>query len=234
MSDKLPLRLGVLASGSGSNLQAILDACADGRIRARVSVVISNIEGAGALRRARAAGVEAVLLPHQDFATRELYDAQLVAALQRHSVGLVCLAGFMRIVSPVLLRAFPERVLNIHPSLLPAFPGLHAVRQAVRAGVRIAGCTVHLVDEGTDTGPVLVQAAVPVEEGDGEEQLAARILVQEHRAYPRAIGLIASGAVETIQEGTRRKVQLRVPASDASRSLSSPAFELDLSSEGSR
>lgn len=221
------LRLGVLASGSGSNLQAILDACRDERIPARVAVVICNVEGAAALSRAQKAGVPAVLLPHRDYPTREVYDAQLVAELQRNAVQLVCLAGFMRIVSPVVLRAFPDRVLNIHPSLLPAFPGLHAVRQAVRAGVKVAGCTVHIVDEGTDTGPVLVQAAVPVLEGDDEAALAARILVQEHKAYPRAIGLFAAGAVDLVTAGPVRQVRLRAPQGDAGRAIASPPFEGD-------
>jgi phosphoribosylglycinamide formyltransferase-1 len=219
------LRLGVLASGTGSNLQAILDACRDERIPAQVAVVICNVEGATALARAQKAGVPAVLLPHRDYGSRELYDAQLVAELQRNAVQLVCLAGFMRIVSPVLLRAFPDRVLNIHPSLLPAFPGLHAVRQALRAGVKVAGCTVHIVDEGTDTGPVLVQAAVPVLEGDDEAALAARILVQEHKAYPRAIGLIAAGAVDMVTAAPGRQVRLRAPQGDPARALSSPPLE---------
>jgi phosphoribosylglycinamide formyltransferase-1 len=222
-----PLRLGVLASGSGSNLQAILDACAAGRIPAKVALVLSNIEGAQALSRARAASVQTVCLPHQPFASRELYDAQVVAELQRSQVELVCLAGFMRLVSPVLLRAFPDRVLNIHPSLLPAFPGLHAVRQTLRAGVKIAGCTVHLVDEGTDTGPVLVQAAVPVLEGDDEQTLAARILVQEHRAYPRAIALVAAGGVEIVEGAPKRQLRLRAPPGDPGRALSSPPLELE-------
>jgi phosphoribosylglycinamide formyltransferase-1 len=220
-----PLRLGVLASGSGSNLEAILEACAAQRIPARVVLVLSNIEDSGALTRARAAGVEAVSLSHRDFTTRELYDAEVVAELLRRAVELVCLAGFMRIVSPVLLRAFPDRVVNIHPSLLPAFPGMHAVRQALRAGVRISGCSVHIVDEGTDTGPVLVQAAVPVLEGDSEETLAARILVQEHRAYPHAIGLVAAGAVELFEEQGRRRVRLHVPEGDPLRAIASPPFE---------
>jgi phosphoribosylglycinamide formyltransferase 1 len=219
------LRLGVLASGSGSNLQAILDACHDGRIPARVAVVLCNVDGAPALARAQNAGVPAVLLSHRDFGSRELYDAELVAELQRNGVQLVCLAGFMRLVSPVLLRAFPDRVLNIHPSLLPAFPGLHAVRQALRAGVKVTGCTVHIVDEGTDTGPVLVQTAVPVLEGDDEAALAARILVQEHEAYPRAIGLIASGAVDLVATAPGRQVRLRAPQGDPARALSSPPFE---------
>jgi phosphoribosylglycinamide formyltransferase-1 len=168
-----------------------------------------------------------VCLPHQPFASRELYDAQVVAELQRSQVELVCLAGFMRLVSPVLLRAFPDRVLNIHPSLLPAFPGLHAVRQTLRAGVKIAGCTVHLVDEGTDTGPVLVQAAVPVLEGDDEQTLAARILVQEHRAYPRAIALVAAGGVEIVEGAPKRQLRLRAPPGDPGRALSSPPLELE-------
>ena len=211
------LRLGVLASGSGSNLQAILDACAAGRIAAQVAVVVCNLPGAGALDRARAASVPAVLLPHQGV-PREAYDALLVAQLRRHEVDLVCLAGFMRILSPVLLGAFENKILNIHPSLLPAFPGLHAVRQALTAGVRVSGCTVHLVDAGMDTGPVLVQAAVPVLDGDDEAALAARILAQEHRCYPRAIGLWADGRLAL--EG--RRVRARVAQGDPARTLASP------------
>ena len=198
------MRLGILASGSGSNLQAILDGCARGSIPAQVAVVICNIPGAKALDRARAAGVPALLLPHRDSPSREEYDRQLVAALQRHGVELVCLAGFMRLITSVLLRAFEDRILNIHPSLLPAFPGMHAVRQALAAGVRVSGCTVHVVDEGTDSGPIVIQAAVPVLDGDTEETLAARILVQEHRCYPRAISLWAQGRVRI--EGRRIRI----------------------------
>ena len=211
------LRLGVLASGSGSNLQAILDACAAGSIAAQVAVVIANLPGARALERAQEAGVPAVLLPHQGV-HREQYDTLLVEQLRRHEVGLVCLAGFMRILSPVLLRAFENKILNIHPSLLPSFPGLHAVRQALGAGVRVAGCTVHLVDEGTDTGPVLVQAAVPVLDGDDEDSLSARILAQEHLCYPRAIGLWAEGRVSI--EG--RRVRVRGARGDPARTLAAP------------
>ena len=161
-----PLRVGVLASGTGSNLQAILDACSARRIAAEAAVAICNVPGARALQRAAEAGVPAVLLPQREHARREDYDARLVSELRSRSVDLVCLAGFMRIVTPVLLSAFPQRVLNIHPSLLPAFPGMHGVGQALRAGVRVSGCTVHFVDEGTDSGPILIQAAVPVLEGD--------------------------------------------------------------------
>jgi phosphoribosylglycinamide formyltransferase 1 len=212
------MRLGVLASGSGSNLQAILDACASGAVRAQVAAVICNVPGARALQRAEQAGVPAVLLPHAAFGSRDAYDREVVAILRRHGVDLVCLAGFMRLITPALLRAFENRILNIHPSLLPAFPGLHAVRQALAAGVRIAGCTVHVVDEGTDSGPVLVQAAVPVLDGDTEDTLAARILVQEHRCYPRALSLWADGRVRI--EG--RRVRIEGAAPSPARSLSSP------------
>lgn len=212
------MRLGVLASGSGSNLQAILDACASRRIPAEVSAVVCNLPGARALQRAEAAGVPALLLPHRQFASREEYDRAVIAALQRHGVELVCLAGFMRLITPVLLRAFENKILNIHPSLLPAFPGMHAVRDALAAGVRVSGCTVHVVDEGTDSGPILVQAAVPVLDGDTEETLAARILVQEHRCYPRAISLWAQGRVHF--EG--RRVRIDGKAGSATRTLSSP------------
>jgi len=215
-----PLQLGVLASGSGSNLQSILDACGERRIPAQVAAVICNVPGAKALDRAREAGAPAVLLPHQPFARREEYDARLVEELRARGVQLVCLAGFMRVLTPVFLSAFAERVLNIHPSLLPAFPGMHAVRQALQAGVRVSGCTVHIVDEGTDTGPILIQAAVPVQEGDTEETLAARILAQEHRIYPRAIQLVAEGRVEV--QG--RKVRIAAPQEDAARALWSPAL----------
>ena len=216
-----PLRLGVLASGSGSNLQSILDACAGRSIAAEVAAVICNVPGARALQRARDARVPAVLLPHQEHARREEYDARLLTELRSRGVELVCLAGFMRIVTPVLLSAFPQRVLNIHPSLLPAFPGMHGVRQALRAGVRVSGCTVHFVDEGTDSGPVLIQAAVPVLEGDTEEILAARILAQEHRIYPRAIQLVAEGRVAV--EG--RRVRISGPPGDAAGTLSSPPVD---------
>ncbi|MGE5049738.1 MAG: phosphoribosylglycinamide formyltransferase [Deltaproteobacteria bacterium] len=212
------MRLGVLASGSGSNLQAILDACASGAVRAQVAAVICNVPGARALQRAEQAGVPAVLLPHGGFGSRDAYDREVVATLRRHGVDLVCLAGFMRLITPALLRAFENKILNIHPSLLPAFRGLHAVRQALAAGVRISGCTVHVVDEGTDSGPILVQAAVPVLDGDTEETLAARILVQEHRCYVRALALWADGRVRI--EG--RRVRIEGAAPQPARSISSP------------
>ncbi len=195
------IRLGVLASGGGTNLQAILDACAARRIDAEVAVVLSNVPTAGALDRARRANVEALVIPSKGVADREAYDLQLVDALRARRVDLVCLAGYMRIVTPAFLRAFGPspatrgcpRVVNIHPGLLPSFPGLHAQRQCVEYGARFAGCTVHFVDEGTDTGPVIVQAIVPVLPGDREEDLAARILEQEHRLYPQAIQWFSQG-----------------------------------------
>ena len=214
----MTLRLGVLASGSGSNLQSILDACGEKRIPAEVAVVVCNVPGARALERAERAGVPAMLLPHQGV-SRDAYDERVVQTLQGHGVQLVCLAGFMRIVGPALLRSFENRILNIHPSLLPAFPGLHAVRQTLEAGVRIAGCTVHVVDAGTDTGPIVIQAAVPVVDGDTEETLAARILAQEHRCYPRAIGLWAEGRI-LLQAGT-----IRVRGAAASGTIASPPLE---------
>jgi phosphoribosylglycinamide formyltransferase-1 len=212
------MRLAVLASGSGSNLQAILDACAARRIPAEVAVVVCNIPGARALQRAEAAGVPAVLVPHQRFASREDYDREVISVLQRHRVELVCLAGFMRLITPMLLRSFENKILNIHPSLLPSFPGLHAVRQALAAGVRVSGCTVHVVDEGTDSGPILVQAAVPVLDADTEETLAARILVQEHLCYPRAISLWAQGRVHL----AGRRVRIDGAPAVASNTLASP------------
>jgi phosphoribosylglycinamide formyltransferase-1 len=185
-----PATLGVLISGRGSNLQAILNACRDGKLDARVGVVISNVAGAPGLDHARAAGVPVEILPHGDFRSREEYDAALVDRLRAHGVELVCLAGFMRLLSPVFVRAFPGRILNVHPSLLPAFPGLHAQRQALEHGVKVTGATVHLVDEELDHGPILVQRAVPVLEDDDEESLSARILEQEHLIYPEAIALV--------------------------------------------
>jgi phosphoribosylglycinamide formyltransferase-1 len=195
------LAVGVLASGRGSNLQALLDACTRPEFPARIAVVISDREQAVALERARAAGVEALWVNPKDFGDRQAFDLALVGELRRREVGLVCHAGFMRILSPAYVRAFAGRALNVHPSLLPAFPGLHAQRQALDHGVKVAGATVHFIDEDVDTGPIVLQAAVPVERGDTEEALAARILVQEHRLYPEAVELFAQGRLRI--EGRR-------------------------------
>jgi len=202
------LAVGVLASGRGSNLQAILDACAQPGFPAAVRVVVSDRERAPALDRARAAGVEALWINPKDFDDREAFDRALAAALEARGVELVCHAGYMRILSPAYVRTFAGRALNVHPSLLPAFPGLHAQRQALEHGAKVSGATIHVVDEGVDTGPIVLQAAVPVEPGDTEETLGARILVQEHRLYPEAIRLFAEGRV-TIQG---RRVQVRPEA----------------------
>jgi phosphoribosylglycinamide formyltransferase-1 len=188
-----PLRVGVLASGRGSNLQAILDACARPDFPARVVVVISDRERAAALERARGAGIEALFVNPKDFGDRDAYDASVTSILQERGVGLVCLAGFMRILSPVFVRAWRGRALNIHPSLLPAFAGLHPQRQALDHGARVSGATVHFVDEGIDTGPIVLQSAVSVQPDDTEDTLAARILTEEHRLYPEAVRLFALG-----------------------------------------
>jgi phosphoribosylglycinamide formyltransferase-1 len=201
----LPLVLGVLASGRGSNLQAILDAIAAGRCPARVAVVVSDRKDAGALDRARRAGILAVHLDPHAFPDRVAFDAAVATVLDEHGVALVCLAGYMRVLSPEFVRRFRARILNVHPALLPAFPGLHAQRQALEHGVRVAGATVHLVDEGVDTGPILLQGAVPVLDGDTEETLSARILAEEHRLYPEAIRLFAEGRLEV----SGRRVRIR-------------------------
>ena len=187
------LNIGVLVSGNGSNLQAIIDQSEKGALSAQVACVISNKAEAYALERARNHNISAIYLDHRTYAGRESYDAAVVETLRSHGVQLVVLAGFMRIVTPVLLEAFPHAVMNIHPALLPAFPGLHAQRQALDHGVKISGCTVHFVDEGTDTGPIIIQAAVPVLDDDTEETLSARIHQEEHRIYPEAVRLFAEG-----------------------------------------
>jgi phosphoribosylglycinamide formyltransferase-1 len=182
-----------LISGRGSNLQAIIDAVADGRLRAEVALVISNIATAAGLDRARAAGVPVAVMPHQDWSTRAAYDRALADTLLAHQVNLVCLAGFMRLLGPTFIDVFPHRILNIHPSLLPAFPGLDAPGQAIQHGVRVSGATVHLVDAALDAGPIVAQAAVAVLPDDTAAALAARILVEEHRLYPDAIERVLNG-----------------------------------------
>ena len=184
--------VGVLVSGRGSNLQALLDAQRAGSLGGEVGVVVSNVESAAALERARAAGVPVSFLDHRG-RPREEFDAELESLLRRHGVDLVCLAGYMRLLSPGFVRAFAGRVVNVHPSLLPAFPGLDAQRQAFDYGVRVSGATVHLVDEGLDSGPIVLQEAVAVAADDSPETLAARILEAEHRIYPRAVRILLEG-----------------------------------------
>ena len=214
--------LGVLISGRGSNLEAILDAVAKGALDARVRVVISNKAGAGGLEIARAAGVPTAVIPHGEHPDRASFDAAVVAALRGAGVACVVLAGFMRLVTPVLLSAFPYRVVNIHPSLLPAFPGVDAQAQALAYGARITGCTVHLVDAGTDTGPVLAQAAVPVLEGDDRDTLAARILVREHELLVRALGWLAQGLVEIEPGAAGKRPIVRVRGAATALGLEAP------------
>ena len=186
-------RLGVLISGRGSNLQALIAAIDRGELDARIVVVISNRADAGGLDLARAAGIEALVISHRDFATRDDFDARVAQELRERHVSLVCLAGFMRLVGARLLDAFPNAVLNIHPSLLPAFPGVDAQQQALRHGVKVTGATVHLVTGELDAGPIIVQASVPVLETDTVATLSARVLVEEHRLYPEAVRRVLDG-----------------------------------------
>jgi phosphoribosylglycinamide formyltransferase 1 len=189
----MPHRIGVLLSGRGSNFEALADSIASGRIPgAEIAIVISNREDAPGLARAAARGIPARAIPSKGL-QREAYDKLVVAELQRARIELVCLAGFMRLLSPYFVAAFPQRILNVHPSLLPSFPGLESQRQALEYGVKFSGCTVHLVDENLDAGPILAQAIVPVRDDDTGETLSARILAEEHRIYTEAVRLILSG-----------------------------------------
>jgi len=202
------LRLGVLLSGRGSNFQAIQDAIERGELGASIAVVLSNKKEAQGLARAEAQGLTGIFLDPKDYVgdacPREAFDRAIVQVLTAHAVDLVILAGYMRIVTPILIQAYQGRIMNIHPSLLPSFPGLHAQQQALEWGVKISGCTVHLVTEGVDEGPIIIQSAVPVNEGDSAETLSARILEQEHRIYPEAIQLYAQGRLQ----GQGRQVQI--------------------------
>jgi phosphoribosylglycinamide formyltransferase-1 len=186
-------RLGVLISGRGSNLRAIIEAIREGRLRAEIAIVLSNVATAPGLARAATAGIETCVLSHRDYPSRPAYDAAVVEILRAYRVDLVCLAGFMRLLSPTFIDAFPNRLLNIHPSLLPAFPGVDAQRQALEHGVKVTGATVHFVNAQLDAGPIVMQRAVPVHDGDTAETLAARILEEEHRLYPEAIQRVLDG-----------------------------------------
>ena len=189
-----PVPLAVLISGRGSNLHALIEAERAGRLGARIVVVVSNRDDAQGLERAQAAGLETLVIPHGEYASRDNYDRALAATLQARGVRLVCLAGFMRRLGAGFLDAFPQAVLNVHPSLLPAFPGLDGARQAIAHGVKVSGATVHLVTTELDAGPIVMQGAVPVKEDDTPETLAQRILRVEHKIYPQAVRLIASGS----------------------------------------
>lgn len=209
--------IGVLISGRGSNLQALIDAVETGVLDARIALVLSNRAAAAGLLRAADAGIPTAVVDHRGFATRDAFDTAVATALRARGVGLVCLAGFMRLVGPPLLDAFPQRILNIHPSLLPAFPGVDAQRQALDHGVRVSGATVHLVTGELDAGPIVLQAAVPVRADDTVDTLSARILVEEHRLYPAAVQLMLDGGWEV--DGRR----LRLPTSSPSAFSSQPS-----------
>ncbi len=190
------LKLGVLISGNGSNLQSIIDHIEKGKLKAAIKIVISNNPDAFGIQRARKHKINTTILKQKDFKSKEEFDQNIIKILQENSVDLVVLAGFMRIISPALLKAFPHRIMNIHPALLPSFPGLHAQKQAFDYGVKLTGCTVHFVDEGVDTGPIIIQAVVPVYDEDTQDSLTERILKEEHRIYPQAIQLFADGKLQ--------------------------------------
>lgn len=190
------LRLGVLVSGNGSNLQSIIESIESGYLPCEIAVIVSDKSDAYALKRAEKYGIPAVVTNPAHFSSREAFDKEVAGTLIKYEVGLVVLAGYMRIVTSALISAFPMRIINIHPALLPSFPGLHVQKKALDYGVKFAGCTVHFVDEGVDTGPIITQAVVPVRDDDTEESLSARILKEEHRIYPHAIKLFAEGKLE--------------------------------------
>jgi phosphoribosylglycinamide formyltransferase-1 len=219
MAQRAPVKLGVLISGTGTNLQAIIDAAGRGELRAEIRVVISNRAGVQGLERARRHGIPTRVIEHRRFASREDFDRALVEALGEHGVELVVCAGFMRLLSPVMLAAYPDRVMNIHPSLLPAFAGVHAQKAALEHGVLFTGCTVFFVREGLDDGPIIVQAVVPVMPGDDEHILSERIRAQEHRIFPWAIQLFGEGRL-TIEGRTVRIADF--PAGDESLALVNP------------
>ncbi len=199
------IKLGVLASGRGSNFQAIIDAIEAGRLDAGISILITDRKDAFAIERAKRHGIDYLHIDPKEFKDRDTYFSHIADELRRRGVELVILAGFMRVVGKSLIEPFRNRIMNIHPALLPSFPGLHAQKQAVDYGARISGCTVHFVDEGMDTGPIIIQAAVPVFDGDTEESLSDRILKQEHKIFPMAIQLFAEGRLEVVG----RKVKIK-------------------------
>jgi phosphoribosylglycinamide formyltransferase-1 len=205
MSDLL--KLGVLISGNGSNLQSIIDHIEKGSLKTIIKIVISNNPEAYGITRAKKHGIPVVVLKNGDFKNKEAFDLELIRILRNNCVDLVILAGFMRIITPTLLKAFPHKIINIHPALLPSFPGIHGQKQALDYGVKLSGCTVHFVDEGVDTGPIIIQSAVQVFDDDTEETLAARILKEEHRIYPRAIQLFAEGKIEIKGRKVRIKTE---------------------------
>lgn len=212
MSESLILRLGVLASGRGSNFQSIIDEIESRRLNAEIAVLVTDNPSAFAIERAKRHGIEYLVMRPKEYSSKDEYFLKIAEELRKRNVELVVLAGFMRIVRKPLIDAFPNRIMNIHPALLPAFPGLHGQRQALEYGAKISGCTVHFVDEGMDTGPIIIQAAVPVFQDDTEETLSERILRFEHKIYPEAIRLFSEGRIEV--EG--RMVRINPPHADVS------------------
>jgi phosphoribosylglycinamide formyltransferase-1 len=212
------LKLGVLISGNGSNLQSIIDHIEKGSLKAVIKIVISNNSDAFGIARARKYGINVAILNNRDFKSKEDFDSELIKILEKNDVELVIMAGFMRILTPVFLKAFSRRIMNIHPALLPSFPGLHGQKQALDYGVKFSGCTVHFVDEGVDTGPIIIQSAVHVSDDDTVEELSARILKEEHRIYPQAIQLYAEGRLEIID----RKVMIKYKGKKLPKALHNP------------
>lgn len=210
---KKKVNIGVLVSGSGSNLQAIIDNAEKGLLDADIRVVVSNNPDAYALKRAERHNIPAAVIEHSDFKEREDFDRKMIDVLRSHSVELVLMAGFMRVLSPMFLKAFPLRIMNIHPAILPSFPGLHAQERAFEYGVKFSGCSVHFADDGVDTGPVIIQAVVPVYDDDTEETLSERILGEEHRIYSQAIQFYAEGKLEVVGRKVRIKDYKRIDES---------------------
>lgn len=215
------INLGVLVSGGGTNLQSIIDSIEEGKLDATIQVVISNLPDVRSLERAKNHNIPSVIIDYKKFSTREEFDREVVAVLKAHGVDLVIMAGFMRILTPALLRAFPLKIMNIHPALLPSFQGLHVQERAFDYGVKFSGCTVHFADEGVDSGPIIIQAVVPVYDNDTPEILQQRILKEEHRIYPQAIQLYAEGRIEV----TGRKVRIKDPHPMETPSLHNPPLE---------
>jgi len=198
------INIAVLVSGRGSNLQAMINAVESGKIKGRIVLVISNVPGAYALERAKKHSIETKVINGKEFTDKSSYEKQIISALDEAKIDLICLAGYMRLLSPEFVKHFRGKIMNIHPALLPSFPGLHVQKKALDYGVKFSGCTVHFVDEGCDTGPIIMQAAVPVLDDDTEETLTARILEQEHKIYPEAIRLFAEKKLSI--EGRRVKI----------------------------
>jgi phosphoribosylglycinamide formyltransferase-1 len=215
------LKLGVLISGGGSNLQSIIDHIENGWLRAQINVVISNNPDAYGLVRAQKAGIHCVVLNHKDFKRRDDFDSELIFHLNEAGVDLIVLAGFMRILTSKFLQAFPDKIINIHPALLPAFPGTHVQQKAIDYGVKFSGCTVHFVDEGVDTGPIIIQAVVPVYPDDTADSLAARILKEEHKIYPQALRFFAEGRISK----NGRHVLIRPTAISKTEAMHNPPLD---------